>query len=273
MHREQHTLRLGVGHLFGDELFEGSHAHHGGIENFTFQKRLGCTQFRDGSIFSNKFNLESVGLRKRDGLFVAVEVVRGHAGNMGLHRFIPHAVAMRIVAGVVLHRLGCATVGVALAQHRVHGGTLHLVVLGADGLFFVVRRSIRIVGHIETVLLEFGDSGLELRHRRRNVRKLDDVCARVQRELAQEIQVVARLAECGQDTAGQGNVLGFNIDIGRLSKTADNRKQGLCCQKRRLVGKGIVNLGIHTSPKIENSGRSPACRVGLYSLIKFFLLA
>ena len=172
---------------------------------------------------------------------------------MGLHRFVPHAVAMRIVAGVILHGLGGATVRVTLAQHRVHGGTLHLVIFGADGLFFVIRRSIRIVGHIETVLLEFGDSGLELRHRRRNVRKLDDVCARVQRELAQEIQVVARLAESGQDTAGQGNVLGFNIDIGGLSKTAHDGEQGLCCQKRRFVSQGIVNLGIHTSPKIENS--------------------
>ena len=74
--------------------YKSLHAEHGRIEDFAFEERLCRAEFRNGSVFGNKLDLESVGLRERDGLFVAVEVVCGHARNMCLHRFIPHTVAV-----------------------------------------------------------------------------------------------------------------------------------------------------------------------------------
>ncbi len=187
VHREQQALRLGFGHRIGDELFERRHAHHGGVNDFALQERLCGTEFRDFACFIDKFNLERVGIGHGDGLFVAVKVVGLHARHVSLHGGVPVAIAVRVVAGKVLHCLGGAAVGVALAEHRVHGGTLYLVVLRADCLFFFSSRSVRIVGHIKAVFLEFGDGGLELRHRSRNVRELDDVCIRFKRKLTQKV--------------------------------------------------------------------------------------
>ena len=251
VYREQQTLRLRFGHRIGDELFERSHAHHGGVDDFALQERLCGTEFRDFACFVDKFNLERVGVGHGDGLFVAVKVVGLHACHMRLYRSVPVAVAVRVVAGKVLHCLRGATVGVALAKHRVHGGALYLVVLRADCLFFFSSRSVRIVGHVKAIFLEFGNGCLELRHRSRNVRELDDVCVRFKRKLAEEIQVVARLAEGGQNATRQRDVLGFYIDIGGLCKTANDGEQGLSRQEGRFICKGIVNLGIHTSPKID----------------------
>ena len=246
VHGEEEALGLGFSHGIGNKLFEGGHAHHGRIDDFTLEERLGGTEFRHGTSFVDEFNLERIGLGHRDGLFVAVEVIRLHARHMSLHGFVPVTVAMRIVAGIVLHGIGGAAVGIALTEHRVHGRALHLVVLGADSLLFVRGRSVRIIGDVKAVLLEFGNRSLELRHRGRNVRKLDDVRIRFKRKLAQECEVVVGLAESSQNAARQGNILGFHIDISRLRKSAHDGQQGLSGQERRLVRKGVIDFSIHT---------------------------
>ena len=258
VHGEEEALGLGFGHCIGDELFKRSHAHDGCIDDFALEERLCSTEFRYGTSFIDKFNLEGVGFGHRDGLFVAVEVIGLHARDISLHGFVPHAVAMRIVAGIVLDSVRSAAVGVALAKHRVHSGALHLVVTSADSLFFVVERSIRVVRESVAVLLEFGDSGLELRHRSRNVRELDNVCIRFKRELAEESEVIRhrlaskrctcreRVCESSENAARQGDVLRLHVDIGSLCESRYNREQGLSCQERRLISKGVIDFGIHT---------------------------
>ena len=164
VHREQQALRLGLGHRLRDKLFERCHAEHRRIEDFALQERLCGTEFSNGASSIHEFNLERVGIGKRDGLLVPVKVIGIHARNAGLHGSIPRAVTVRVVAGKVLHRIRGATVGVALTEHRVHCGTLHLVVAGTDSLLLVGRRSIWIIRERIAVLLEFGDGGLELRH-------------------------------------------------------------------------------------------------------------
>src|SRR5690606_41380248 len=51
-----------------------------------------------------------------------------------------------VLAGVVLHRERRAAVGVAFAQHRIHGAALDLVVAGLDVLLAVAGRLFRVVG-------------------------------------------------------------------------------------------------------------------------------
>ena len=67
-----------------------------------------------------------------------VRDVRLRVGGPGAH-------AVRVRLGVVLDRGGGAAVGVALAQDRVHGAALDLVVAGADLALLVGLRVVRVV--------------------------------------------------------------------------------------------------------------------------------
>ena len=80
-----------------------------------------------------------------------------------------------MLAGVVLHRLRRAAVGVALAQHRVDRAALDLVVAGADVLLLVGLRVVRVVRQVEAQLLQLGDRSLQLRDGGADVGQLDDV--------------------------------------------------------------------------------------------------
>jgi hypothetical protein len=144
---------------------------------------------------------EAVVAGEHDGLLVGAEVVGAHRGDVGLAVGAPGAHRVRVAAGVVLHRGGGATVGVALAQNRVHGAALDLVVAHADVALLVGLRVVRVVGQGEALGLQLGDRGLELRHRGRDVGQLDDVGLGGRRE-------VAELGEGVADALVLGEVLG-----------------------------------------------------------------
>ena len=110
-----------------------------------------------------------------DRLLVGAEVVGGHVGDVGLRVGAPRAHRVRVLAGVLLDRVRRPAVGVALAQHRVDGRALDLVVAGADVALLVGRRVVRVVGDVVALRLQLGDRRLQLGDRRRDVRQLDDV--------------------------------------------------------------------------------------------------
>jgi hypothetical protein len=62
------------------------------------------------------------------------------------------------------------------------------------------------------------------------------------------------LPNAAKNAARQGDILGFDIDIGSLCKTAHDGEQGLSRQERRFVSQGIVNLSIHTNIKNRKKG-------------------
>ena len=109
------------------------------------------------------------------GLLVGAEVVGGHVGDVRLGVGGPRAHRVRVLPGVLLHRRRRAPVGVALAQHRVDGAALDLVVAGADLALVVGLRVVGVVGEGVALALELGDGVLQLRDRRADVRQLDDV--------------------------------------------------------------------------------------------------
>src|SRR5699024_5869651 len=93
--------------------------------------------------------------------------------------------AVRVGLGEVLHGGGGAAIGVALAQHRVHGGALDRVVAGADILLLLGGGGLGVVRQVDALRLQLGDGGLELRHRGGDVGQLDDVGLGGLRQLAQ----------------------------------------------------------------------------------------
>ena len=119
----------------------------------------------------------------------------------------PRAHRVRMLARVLLHRRRRAAVGVALAQHRVHGAALDAVVARADLALLVVGRLVRVVGDRVALLLQLGDRRLELRHRRADVRQLDDVRLRRLRQLARARRARRRPAapRAGGPGTGRGS--------------------------------------------------------------------
>ena len=88
----------------------------------------------------DQLDAQRAGLGDHRGLLGGAEVVVAHGGDVRLRLGRPGAHAVRVGLGVVLDRGGGAAVGVALAQHRVHGAALDLVVAGAD-VALLVRSS------------------------------------------------------------------------------------------------------------------------------------
>ncbi len=120
------------------------------------------------------------------GLLGGAEVVGGHgARRWSWTSAAPGAHPVRVRLGVVLDRGGGAAVGVALAQHRVDGAALDLVVAGADVPLLVGLRVVGVVRQRVALLAQLGDGRLELRDRGRDVRQLDDVRAGGLRQLAE----------------------------------------------------------------------------------------
>ena len=179
--------------------------------------------------------------RKSPSAMVAT-LVR-ESGDPGAHR-------VRVVAGVLLDRLGRAAVGVALAQHRVDRAALDLVVAGADVALLVGPRLVGVGRQVVALALELGDRGLELRDRRADVRQLDDVGlgplgqrAQLGQRVADPLVLGQPVGEGGDDAAGQRDVAGLDRDAGLGGVRLHDREEGVRRQQRRLVGVGVDDRG------------------------------
>ena len=140
VHGEQHVLGLGPGDLLGEEAPERRDSHEGGVDDLAGEDRRSSSWSTVSVPSVATCSMRSVSSAGDDhGLLVGPEVVLAHGGDVGLGVGAPGAHRVRVRLGVVLHRGGCAAVGVALAQHRVDRGALDLVVAGADVL--APRRS------------------------------------------------------------------------------------------------------------------------------------
>ena len=151
---------------------------------------------------------------------------------------------------VLLHGQRGPAVGVALAQHRVHGRALHPVVPPADAALLVGLGVVGVVRHSEAQALQLGDRRLQLRDRRRDVRQLDDVRLGMHGELAQLAQRVTDplvlpqvLRELGEHAPGEGDVARLHRHPGHTGVRLDDRQEGVGRQQRRLVGEGVDDRG------------------------------
>ena len=138
-----------------------------------------------------------------------------------------------------------AAVRIAFAQHGVHGAAQHLAVAGADFALRIIGRIIRINRHIITLALQFLDRSLKLRDGGRDIRQLDDIGFRLQRELAEFREFIIHLLlwlqlfrEIGQDAARQRNILERHFHAGHADKGLDNGQQGISRQRWRFIHLG-----------------------------------
>ena len=246
--RQQYALCLGVFDFGGDESAQGLLAHYGAVEDLTGLYAGLFLQDGGGAVLGDQLDLDVVCGFDQRGLLAAVEVAVAHVGYMGLGVRGPGAHLVRVLARVVLDRQRGAAVGVAFTQDRVHGAALDLVVTGlgvflgvGGGVFRVVRQGVALG-------LQFLDRGLQLRYRGADVRQLDDVGLRGDRQLAQFGEVIRHgfaaqlLGEAGEDAPGQGNVAGFHGDISRSGEGFYDRQQGIGGEGGGFVGEGVDDL-------------------------------
>ncbi len=185
-------------------------------------------------------------LVQRHRLLAVVEVAALHGRDVGARRLRPVAHAVRVLAGVLLDRLGCTTVRVALAQNGIDGAAEHLAVPLLDGLLVVVLRLTGIVGQVVALGPQLLDRRQQLRHRRADVGQLDDVGVGLLGQLTETGQVVRDtllfgqpVGELGEDARGHRDVAGFDVDAGRFGERADDRQERVRRQQRRLVGERV----------------------------------
>ena len=138
--REQDALLLRGGDLLFEEGDEGLLAHDRGVEDFTGLERSLLLEDLDGAVGCHELDSDVGGVGDGDGFLVGEEVVLAHGADVGLRVGGPLAHRVRVFAGVFLDGLRRAAVGVALAEDRVDGAALDLVVAGLGVLFGVGLR-------------------------------------------------------------------------------------------------------------------------------------
>ncbi len=237
------SVGLGPRDLLGEEPAQRGDVHEGGVDDLAGQHLHLVLEHRDGAVGGLVLDAQRVVVGHHDRLLVRAEVVLTHGGHVGLGVRAPGAHPVRVRLGVGLHRRRRAAVGVALAEHRVDGGPLHLVVAGADVALLVGVGALGVVGEVEALLAQLLDRRLELRGRRRDVRQLDDVGLGLGGELAELGEVVGHplllaqpVRELAEDAAGQRDVAGLDVDARLGGVGLDDREERVRRQQRRLVG-------------------------------------
>ena len=154
----------------------------------------------------------------------------------------PGGKLVRVLPGKILDGERGTAVGVALAQHRVHGASKHLGIAFPDLLLQRRDGVLRIIRQFVSLRLQLRYGGLQLRHGSADVRKLYDVCLGILRELAEPGEVVGDalsvreiLGKIGQYPAGQRDVAGLDLDSGALGEGADDGQQGIGGQRGGFV--------------------------------------
>ena len=244
--REQDARVLRVGDLFGEERPECADAHDRRVDDLTGQDRNIRLQHRDRSVGVDVFDPDGPGGLDRDGLLVRREVTPVHRGDVGLGVGGPFAHGMRVLLRVLLHRLRCPAVRVALAQYRVDGRAEGDAVLRSDVLVLIGLRIVGEIGEVVALRLQFADGFLQLRNRRRDVRQLDDVRSRRESDLAEFGERIGHplfrrqtFGELRQDATGERDVPGVDVDAGCTGECGHDRQERVGRQCRRLVGDGV----------------------------------
>ncbi|RMS09931.1 hypothetical protein ALP75_201126 [Pseudomonas syringae pv. actinidiae] len=249
MHREQNALLAGVFDLGGNEAAQGFGAHDRAVNDFASLDGSFFLQNGGGAVLSDQFDLDGVIGCDLGSFFAAVEVAVAHVRNVGLGVGSPRAHFVWVLARVILDRQRGTAIGVAFAQHRVHGAALGLVVTCAGFFFRVSGRFFRVVGNLVALILKLLDGRLQLRDRGADVRQLDDVGFWRSGQFAQLGEMIRhlligakRLREAGKNTARQRDVARFHVDIGGGCESFDDRQQRVGGEGRSFVGEGVDDL-------------------------------
>ena len=173
--------RLHSSIVFGVELPQRRHVHDRGVDHLAGQQAQAFLEDLHRAVGAGVLDPHFGRGLQRDRLLGAVEILLGHVGDAGLRALLRPVLhhAVRVLLGELLDRGRGAAVGIAFAQHRIHGRAQHLGEAQLEGPLRVVLRLFGVAGHVVAVLLQFLEGGLQLRDRGRDVRQLDDVRRRM----------------------------------------------------------------------------------------------
>ncbi len=168
---------------------------------------------------------------------------------MGLRSLAPLAHRVRVLASVGFHGGRSAAVGVAFAQHGVHGAAEYLAVARACVFLRIGLRVFREVGDVVAQGLQFGDGGLELRHGSADVGQFDDVGIGLNGQLGKLGQVVVDflvsvelVGKARKNAPCKRDVACFDGYVSGGGEGFYNRKKRIGSQRRGFVGEGIDDL-------------------------------
>ena len=250
MQAQHLTLGAGLGDLGVEEGDQRALRHAGAVDDLVGLEG-DLLQHAHGAVGAHVLDAGHRGRGHGHRLLVAAKVARGHGGHVGLGVGGPLAHAVGVLPGEGLDGGGGAAVGVALAEHRVHGTTLDLVVAGLDGDLRVVFGLVGVVGQRVALGLELGHGSLELGDRGADVGQLDDVGLGPQRERAElgegigdPLLLGQHVGEHGEEPASQGDVACLDVDARGACEGLDDRQEAVGGQGGGFVGVRVDDRGL-----------------------------
>ncbi|SIA44235.1 Uncharacterised protein [Mycobacteroides abscessus subsp. abscessus] len=150
---QHHTGLVGVFDLLLVEVAERLLTHEHAVDDVALaQLDLGLEH--DGvTALGGQHHLHRAVAIQRQRLLSVVEIALLHGGDMRARGLRPLAHAVRVLAGVLLHRLRGATVRVAFTQNGIHRTTETLGVPRLDLSFFFVLGVPRVLGQLVALAL------------------------------------------------------------------------------------------------------------------------
>ena len=237
--------------LLGEKGLERFAGHEGRIQNLAGQQfEIALPSHQLPTTGGEEFNAGGGRSRKGGGFFVREKVVASHRCHAGLRVFRPRSHFVRVLAGVVLHGLRRAAVGISLTQDGIHGAAFYFVVAGLGVLLGVIRWRLGVIGHRESASLQLSDCRFQLRDRRADVREFDDVRLGLERERAEFREGVGgflifrqAVGENRQNATRQRDVAEFHRNPGVFGKSLDDGEKRVGGQQRGFVCLGVENSG------------------------------
>mmetsp|Transcript_1094 Transcript_1094/g.2938 ORF Transcript_1094/g.2938 Transcript_1094/m.2938 type:complete len:469 (-) Transcript_1094:27-1433(-) len=254
--RDHHALALC---LLQRRLVEGAqlgHVHPGGVDHLArLELDLGLEHL-DRAVALDELDAHRArGGPLHVGLLGGVEVALLHVRHARPTLRLPLPQPVRVLLRVRLDGRRDAPVRVALAQDRVDGRAEDRSVALVRVLLRRGARRLHEIGQREPLGLQLGDSLHQLRHRRRHIRKLDDVGLRSLCELAELAERVG-LALLGrqdvgkraEDPPGDRDVGQLELNVGPFRHSACHREEGIGRQRRCLVRVRVHDFGRDEAP-------------------------
>lgn len=162
MERQEHASVFSISDFKVVEVAESFLAQVGRVNNFSLQKSGALLKDSSLSFAVNEFNADIGSVSHNNGLFVRVEISRGHVTDMGLTGARPGHHSVRVGSGPFLDGTGNTSVGVTFTEDGVDSRSKNLSVGRVDLLLSIIGRLRRVVGDSESFSLKFSNAELEL---------------------------------------------------------------------------------------------------------------
>ena len=222
----------------------------GGVDDLTGEHRHRLAKDRGRAVVADELDAQRAVLGDDHRLLARAEVVGAHVRDVGLRVGAPGAHRVRVLAGVVLDRQRSAAVRVALAQDRVDGRALGLVVARPGVLLLVGLGVVGVVRQVVPLLLQLVDRGLELRDGGGDVGQLDDVGlgrlrqgTQLGERVVDPLVLAQAIGELGDDPARERDVPRLDVHAGLGGVRLDDRQERVGRQQGRLVRVRVDDLG------------------------------